>query len=152
MEKGVTAAIMWGVTIFLAGSLILFVLSIAFYGLPVGLDANDYGVSLAGLFLILGFFPPCIPALVPAIFRTRGAKEGATAGFITYFIALLLIVSFFYIIFPPKHISGSVVFGWLLLIAFPFAGALGGAIGGAIGGWRARRRLRSNMKEVSASA
>lgn len=89
--------------------------------------------------------PPFVPVLLSSALFTRGIKEGATAGFITFLFAVILPVAI--------EANGANVFecktglcGSAIILDFLsplWGGALGGAGGGAIGGWRAKRRAAS---------
>ncbi len=148
--KGVVAASLWGMVIFAVASFLLMFRYVA--STPIWESPTDFYQYYGSItFFSVAIFPPFVPALVPAVFYTRSLREGAKAGFVVYFLIVLVAYVWVDIIFGPVAYDAGGSFGFSLFLYFIVVvlGTLGGAVGGAIGGWRARHRVAKPVWDAS---
>ncbi len=95
---------------------------------------------------VIAYFPPFIPALLPAIFVTRKSSEGLVAGFVTYLSVAIVGYEELAISHSPCY-TGLCGLPDIIPELTPFLGVFVGAVGGAIGARRAGHRAASAQTE-----
>ena len=84
-EGRIIAATVFGVCLSVVGGLLI----VEYLNATTGVGGRFFDVFWSFTYFFAAF-PPFVPILLPSALFTRGIKEGATAGFITVFLVVVL--------------------------------------------------------------